>query len=189
MENFLDKLGDFEDQENKTKAVIEALLFTYGEALSYKQIAEVLEIDIRKIKKIITNMKRDYETLHRGLILKEFNDKVQLSTKPEYGHYIKKLVKADSRQNLSQAALETLALVAYKQPITKSQIDEVRGVRSDRAVTTLIDRSLIKESGRLEATGRPILYTTTDDFLKYFGFKNIKELPELIELNLDLVEE
>ncbi|MEG1416548.1 MAG: SMC-Scp complex subunit ScpB, partial [Clostridium sp.] len=157
--------------------------------LSYKALSDVLEIDVRHIKKLIQSMKKDYEGASRGLTIKEFNDKVQLSTKVDYGRYIKKFVKSDSRQNLSQAALETLSLVAYKQPITKSEIDDIRGVRSDRAVATLLERSLIKEAGRLEATGRPILYTTTDDFLKYFGFKNIKELPELVEFNMDLVEE
>lgn len=189
MDNFLDKLGIIEEEENKNKGIIESLLFTFGEPLSYKHIGEVLDLDVRKVKKLIGKMKVEYSTLSRGLVIKEFNDKVQLSTKPEYGSYIKKLVKSDSRQNLSQAALETLALTAYKQPITKSEIDDIRGVRSDRAVATLLERGLIKEAGRLEATGRPILYTTTDDFLKYFGFKNINELPELIEFNTDLVEE
>ncbi|MEF9951837.1 MAG: SMC-Scp complex subunit ScpB [Clostridium sp.] len=189
MENFLDKLGEFEHEQNRNKGIIETLLFTSGEPLSYKTLGEILELDVRNVKKIITSMRKEYDVASRGLTIKEFNDKVQLSTKIEYGKFIKKLVKTDSRQNLSQAALETLSLVAYKQPITKSEIDDIRGVRSDRAVATLLERSLIKEAGRLEATGRPILYTTTDDFLKYFGFKNIKELPELVEFNMDLVEE
>ncbi|KMT21371.1 SMC-Scp complex subunit ScpB [Clostridium cylindrosporum] len=189
MENFLEGLGILEEEEMRNKGIIESLLFTFGEPLSYKNIGEILELDVRKVKKIISNMKREYEVPTRGLTIKEFNGKVQLSTKPEYGSYIKRLIKSDSRQNLSQAALETLALVAYKQPITKSEIDDIRGVRSDRAVTTLLERGLIKEAGRLEATGRPILYTTTDDFLKYFGFKSINELPELIEFNMDFVEE
>lgn len=189
MENFLNELGVFEKEDEKNKGIIECLLFTHGEPLSYKTIGRILEIDVRKVKKTVAKMKKEYEISSRGITIKEFNDKIQLSTKTEYGEYIKKLVKPDSRQNLSQAALETLALIAYKQPITKSEIDDIRGVRSDRAVATLLDRALIKEAGRLEATGRPILYTTTDDFLKYFGFENISELPELIELNTDLVEE
>lgn len=189
MENFLNAIEIEDKEKEKFKGIIEGLLFTYGEPLSYKQIGKVINMDVRKIKKIITSMKIDYETSSRGISIKEFNDKVQLFTKPEYGFYIKRLIKPDSKQNLSQAALETLALVAYKQPITKSEIDDIRGVRSDRAVTTLLERALIKEAGRLEATGRPILYTTTEDFLKYFGFKDISELPELIEFNMDLVEE
>lgn len=189
MDNFFDKLGILEEEESINKGIIEALLFTSGDPLSYKQISEVISLDVRRVKKLITKMKQEYEDINRGITIKEFNDKVQLCTKIEHGQHIKKLIKSDSRQNLSQAALETLALVAYKQPITKSQIDDIRGVRSDRAVTTLLDRNLIKEAGRLEATGRPILYTTTDDFLKYFGFKNINELPELIEFNMEMVEE
>lgn len=189
MENFLDELGFFEKEEEESKGIIECLLFTHGEPLAYKTIGKILELDTRKVKKIVEKMKKEYEVSSRGITIKEFNEKIQLATKSEYGEYIKKLVKPDSRQNLSQAALETLALIAYKQPITKSEIDDIRGVRSDRAVSTLLDRALIKEAGRLEATGRPILYTTTDDFLKYFGFENIDELPELIELNTDLVEE
>ena len=96
-----------------------------------------------------------------------------------------------AEENISQTdkAIETLAIIAYKQPITKVEIDEIRGVRSDRAISTLLERGLIRESGRLETTGRPILYCTTDEFLKYFGFKNLNELPELIELNLENEEE
>lgn len=189
MDNFLDKLGILDEENNRNKGIIESLLFTSGDPLSYKQIGEILSLDVRRVKKIVSKMKEEYESCSRGILIKEFNNKVQLATKPEYGSYIKRLVKSDSRQNLSQASLETLSLIAYKQPITKSEIDDIRGVRSDRAVATLLERELIKEAGRLEATGRPILYTTTDNFLKYFGFKNIEELPELVEFNTDLVEE
>jgi segregation and condensation protein B len=188
MEDFLNELG-LTGNEERVKGIIEGILFAAGDPIAIKEIAEIVGIDQKQLKRIIKEMINDYEKDSRGIYILEFNDKIQLSTKPEYSHYIKKLIRFETRQNLSQAALETLAIVAYKQPITKSEIDEIRGVRSDRAVTTLLERNLIREAGRLEATGRPILYSTTDEFLKYFGFKNIDELPELIEFNMNFVEE
>jgi segregation and condensation protein B len=188
MDDFLNELG-LTGNEERVKGIIEGVLFAAGDPISIKEIGEIVGIDQRHLKRIIKEMVVEYEKDSRGIYIVEFNDKIQLSTKSEYSQYIKRLVKFETRQNLSQAALETLAIVAYKQPITKSDIDEIRGVRSDRAVATLLERNLIKEAGRLEATGRPILYSTTDEFLKYFGFKNIEELPELIEFNMNFVEE
>lgn len=188
MEDFLKDLG-FNDNLDRLKGILESVLFASGEAMSKRDIKDRLNINEKTLKNIIDQMNKDYDGEGRGLILIEFNDKIQLSTKPEYSEYIKRFIKVDSRQNLSQAAIETLAIIAYKQPITKVEIDEIRGVRSDRAIQTLTERNLIKEGGRLETTGRPILYCTTDDFLKYFGFKNLEELPELIEFNMNFVEE
>jgi segregation and condensation protein B len=116
------------------------------------------------------------------------NDEYQLVTKPQNTNYLQKLLKTNTRQSLSQAALETLAIVAYKQPITRINIDEIRGVKSDRAVLTLLDRGLIKETSRLDVAGRPILYSTTDKFLVYFGLENLEQMPSLDEiLSLDEV--
>lgn len=169
----------------RLKGIIESILFISGSAVSIKDLSDILCTDAKSVKKIINEMVEEYKNEARGICILEFNDKVQLSTKPQYADYVKKLVKPEGRQNLSQAALETLAIVAYKQPITKAEIDDIRGVRGDRALMTLVERGLVKETGRMDTAGRPILYSTTDDFLKYFGFKNIKELPELIELNLN----
>lgn len=188
MENFLEKMG-IVDSEDRIRGIIEGILFTAGDAVSLKDISEVTDIGEKQIRQILKRMAEDYRNESRGIILLEFNGKVQLASKPDYGEYIKRFIRPEGRQYLSQAALETLSIIAYKQPITKAEIDEIRGVRSDRAVSTLLEKNLIKESGRLDTTGRPILYSTTDDFLKYFGFKNIKELPELIEFNMDFVEE
>lgn len=188
-------MGDFEkymefvEENSKLKGIIEALLFTSGDALSYKDISTIMEMEEKEVKGIVSNMKEEYNKDARGLHIIEFNNKIQISTKPCYSQYIKRLVKPGNRQNLSQAALETLAIIAYRQPITKIEVDEIRGVRSDRAISTLMERGLIKECGRKDSPGRPILYGTTEDFLKYFGFKNIKELPELIEFNLEYEEE
>lgn len=188
MGDFLIDFG-FRENKDRIKGIIESILFAVGDGIEIKELANIIEIDTRELKKILLELGKDYEKENRGLMLVEFNNKVQLATKPEYSSYIKKILKPDSKQNLSQAAIETLAIIAYKQPITKVEIDEIRGVRSDRAITTLLERGLIRESGRLETTGRPILYCTTDEFLKYFGFKNLNELPELIEFNLENEEE
>jgi segregation and condensation protein B len=190
MEDFLNAAGFiYSDDDRRIKGIIEAVLFAVGNPVSVRELAELLELNEKQVRRHLNEMSEYYNDDSRGLYLVEFNNKVQISTKPEYGDYIKRFVKPDSRQNLSQAALETLAIVAYKQPITKAEVDEVRGVRSERAIATLVERGLIAESGRLETTGRPIIYSTTEDFLKYFGFKSISELPELIEFKMDFVEE
>lgn len=188
MDAFIEKLALAEDNDS-VKGIIECILFAAGDPLSVAEISEILEMNEKRVRKIIEDMNREYKDIKRGLYIVEFNNKCQLSTKPEYGSYIKKLVKPDGRQNLSQAAMETLAIIAYKQPITRIDVDELRGVRSDRAIATLLEKGLIKETGRLDTVGRPILYGTTEDFLKYFGFKNIRELPELIEFNMEFLEE
>lgn len=177
------------ENKQRIKGIIEAVLFALGEGIEIKELANIVDLDTKELKSIIDEMTDELERENRGLILVEYNNKIQLATKPEYANYIKRILKPDSKQNLSQAAIETLAIIAYKQPITKVEIDEIRGVRSDRAISTLLERGLIRESGRLETIGRPILYCTTDEFLKYFGFKNLNELPELIELNLENEEE
>lgn len=188
MDDFMEKLELAEDNDS-VKGIIECILFAAGDPISLRELSEIIEINDKRIKKIIEDMNQYYNEARRGLYIVEFNNKYQLSTKPEYGSYVKKLIKPEGRQNLSQAAMETLAIVSYRQPITRIDIDELRGVRSDRAIATLLEKGLIKEAGRMDTVGRPILYGTTEDFLKYFGFKNIKELPELIEFNLDFVEE
>lgn len=187
MEDFLVDF-DIEDNDERLKGIIEAILFASGDPVSIKDIAQIVRVSEKRVESLLDFLSEDYMAESRGLYIVRFNNKVQLSTKSEYAEYVKRLIKPEGRQNLSQAALETLSIIAYKQPITRMEIDEIRGVRSDRAIATLVERGLIKESGRLDAPGRPILYSTTDEFLKYFGFKNIKELPELIEFNLEDVE-
>ena len=188
MDDFIEKLELVEDNDS-IKGIIECILFASGDAIALRELGDMININEKRARRIIEDMNLDYKNNNRGLYIVEFNNKLQLSTKPEYGAYVKKLIKPEGKQNLSHAAMETLAIIAYKQPFTRIEIDELRGVRSDRAISTLLEKGLIKECGRMETVGRPILYGTTEDFLKYFGFKNIKELPELIEFNLDFVEE
>jgi segregation and condensation protein B len=176
---------------NKSKyfSIIESLLFVSGEPLKLKNIAAILECEIQYTAEILNDMQLKYVDEERGIKLIAINDEYQLVTKSQNGDYVQKLLKTNTRQSLSQAALESLAIVAYKQPITRAQIDEIRGVKSDRAILTLQEKNLIKESGRLEAPGRPILYGTTEEFLRGFDLSNLEQLPELESLLNEAEEE
>lgn len=166
---------------DKYESIIEAVLFASGEPLKLKQIASIIECNEKYTKRILDNMIIKYNDEKRGIKLICINDSYQLVTKPENSNYVSKLLKTNSRQSLSQAAMETLAIIAYKQPITRIDVDEIRGVKSDRAILTLQEKKLIKESGRLDVPGRPILYSTTDEFLRSFSIGNLDELPNLDE--------
>ncbi len=164
-------------------SILESLLFAAGdEGLSLKQIAEVLEVDVLLANEIIENLKQEYESNeNRGIMMVQLAGTFQLATKKDNADYLKKLVDSPHTSTLSQAALETLAIIAYKQPITRAEIEEIRGVKTERPLNTLMAKALIKEVGRAEGTGRAILYGTTKEFLDYFGLKNLNELPPLPE--------
>ncbi|MBP2240732.1 segregation and condensation protein B [Cytobacillus eiseniae] len=165
------------------QGIVESLLFAAGdEGLSLKQIAIVLEVDELQAEEIIKDLMNNYqEDDMRGITIVELAGTFQLVTKKEHSLYLKKLVAAPSSAALSQAALETLAIIAYKQPITRVEIEEIRGVKTERPIHTLTAKALIKEVGRAEGTGRAFLYGTTKEFLDYFGLKRIEELPPLPE--------
>lgn len=167
----------------KWKGILESLLFAAGdEGLSLKQIAAVLDVEELKANEIVAELQIEYEKDdNRGITIVQLAGVFQLATKKEHANYLKKLVESPGAGHLSQAALETLAIIAYKQPITRVEIEEIRGVKTERPLHTLTSRALIKEVGRAEGTGRAILYGTTKEFLDYFGLKNIKELPPLPE--------
>lgn len=175
---------EIEEASCKTRyfSVIEALLFTAGEPLKIKDIASILECSVEFAKLLLDEFSDKYKAEDRGIKLIEINDSYQLVTKQENSDYVQKMLNINTRQSLSQAALETLAIVAYKQPVTRIEIDEIRGVKSDRAVSTLVEKKLIKECGRKELPGRPIMYGITDEFLKCFGIKELGQLPSLKEL-------
>lgn len=164
------------------KSVIEGLLFVAGDVVSLKELSHVLSIDEGTIKRIINQMSDTYNEEKRGIQIIEVNGCYQFCTRPEHYEYIERLVKPQTRQGLSQAALETLSIIAYKQPITKAQIDSIRGVKSESSISRLQEKELIFEAGRLDAPGRPMIYCTTDNFLKLFGLKNLQELPPLQEM-------
>lgn len=169
-------------KKHKYFSIIESLIFVAGEPLKIKEIASIIECNIEKAKVLMDELMEQYKNMQRGISLININDEYQFVTKHENSSYIQKLLKTNTRQSLSQAALETLAIIAYKQPVTRINIDEIRGVKSDRAILTLLERGLIKESGRLEVAGRPILYSTTDKFLVHFGLENLEQMPLLEDL-------
>lgn len=164
-------------------SILESLLFAAGdEGLSLKQLAEVLEVDELHASEMIEDLRQEYDRDDkRGIMIVQLAGTFQLATKKENAAYLKKLVDSPHTSTLSQAALETLAIIAYKQPITRAEIEDIRGVKTERPLHTLMAKVLIKEAGRAEGTGRAILYGTTKEFLDYFGLKNLKELPQLPE--------
>lgn len=184
---------EFEElsERPRIKSVIESLLFVSGEPLSIKDITNALESNIKVVKEVLDEMVLEYDNEKRGIKLISINGEYQLVTKAENGDYIQKLLKKNKRQSLSQASLESLAIIAYKQPITRVDIDEIRGVKSESAMQRLIEKDLIKEVGRLEVPGRPILFGTTEEFLRQFGLRELNELPSLDIYNEDnsIIEE
>jgi segregation and condensation protein B len=181
--------GQFEFEETSRKvihkSIIEAMLFVSGEPLTLREIAINLEATPKYVEEVLEELIEDYNIEERGIKLISINGGYQLVTKPEYSDYIQKLLKKNKRQSLSQASLESLAIIAYKQPITRIDIDEIRGVKSDSAIQRLLEKDLIKEIGRLEVPGRPILYGTSEEFLRQFGLQDLKELPSLDLFSFD----
>lgn len=162
---------------DEAKSIIEALLLVSSEPLTVKTIASILEREELDITYLLKDIKADCEKERRGFCLMEVAGGYLFATRQEHAPYVEKLVKP-RLSTLSQAALEALAIIAYKQPITRSEIDEIRGVNSDSSLNTLLERGLIEEKGRKETIGRPILFGTTAAFLKYFCLKSLNELPK-----------
>ncbi|GBG54992.1 segregation and condensation protein B [Sporomusaceae bacterium FL31] len=165
------------------KGHIEALLFACGEPLSASRLADILEIPIEQLILLISEITEEMAADNRGVTILEVAGGYQMCTKPELIAIVEKLA-AVQETRLSSAAMETLAIVAFRQPITKQEIENIRGVKVDKVMLTLLDRGLVKEVGRKEALGRPILYGTTHDFLKCFGLNSLDELPALSEFVL-----
>lgn len=159
------------------EAQIEAILFTMGEAVEVERIAGALDHDEDTIRKIIRNMMDQYAQEERGIHIIELDGAFQMCTKPEMYETIIKITHIPKKHVLTDVLLETLSIIAYKQPITKLQIEAIRGVKSDHAVNKLIEYNLICEMGRMDAPGRPILFGTTEDFLRSFGIQSLEDLP------------
>ncbi|OBZ17834.1 MULTISPECIES: SMC-Scp complex subunit ScpB [Bacillales] len=170
----------------KLKTIIEGLLFMAGdEGLTKRQLADILELDAELASDLVYDLQRDLEREGRGIQIAEVAASYRLTTHLEHAPYFERMAYTPTRSQLSQAALETLSIVAYRQPITRISIEEIRGVKSDRAIQSLVSKDLIEEVGRAEQIGRPILYGTTKSFLDYFGLPSIKELPEPGNVDLD----
>ncbi|MEK4228910.1 SMC-Scp complex subunit ScpB [Solibacillus sp. FSL H8-0538] len=166
---------------NNLMSKIEALLFVVGdEGMSVKQLAQYLEVEPMDIEAGLSELQTQYEESEvRGITLKQLAGSYQITTKPALADAIKKLVENPTNQVLTAASLEVLAIIAYKQPITRAEVEDLRGVKSERPIATLVSRALVQEVGRAEGTGRAILYGTTKEFLNYFGLKSLQELPPL----------
>ena len=164
---------------SELEAVVESLLFIAGDAVPLASIAQTIELDQATTRAVVLSLADKYEKEKRGLRIVEIADAYQMCTAAECFEYIRNMYKSPQRQGLTQSLLETLAIIAYKQPITKGQIEEIRGVSAEHAVSKLVEKKLVCEVGRLDAPGKPILFGTTEDFLRYFGFKSVSELPPL----------
>ena len=164
---------------DKKEAIIEAVLFTMGDSVPLEKIAAVLELGKEETQFIIRQMMLRYEEEDRGIKIIELDGAYQMCTKKEMYEYLIRIAKQPKKQVLTDVLLETLSIIAYKQPITKMEIEKIRGVSSDHAVNKLIEFNLVEEKGRLEAPGRPVLFGTTEEFLRCFGLSSLSELPEL----------
>ena len=164
---------------------IEAILFVAGEAVRVEDLAKALNVSQREVETELNRIRDEYDFHQRGFTLKRFGHQVQLATRALYSQDVVHLLQPVQKQSLSQAAMETLAVVAYKQPVTRAEVEQVRGVKCDYSLQSLMNKELIMEVGRKEALGRPILYGTTENFLAHFGLSTLEDLPPMPELPQD----
>ena len=168
-------------QDGNLRGRIEAILFVAGEAVNIRDLAKALQTSEATVRTELNAIRDEYDYNQRGFLLKRFGDKVQLATRPLYAQDVLRLLQPVQQQSLSQAAMETLAVVAYKQPVTRAEVEQVRGVKCDYSLQSLTNKGLIKEVGRKDTIGRPILFGTTDEFLSHFGLEGLEFLPPLPE--------
>lgn len=172
-------------ERTKAQAVIEAILFAMGESVEISRLAEVIEEDKKITKQILNEMAEQYQEENRGISLIWLEDSVQLCSKGELYEYLIKIAKAPRKVVFTDSLMETLSIIAYKQPITRLEIEKIRGVSCDHAVNRLLEFELITELGRKDAPGRPLLFGTTEQFLRSFGVKSLEELPEVSTVQLE----
>ena len=172
-------------EKDKAKAVLEAILFTMGDSVEIDRLAAVIEEDKDTTRKLLDEMASEYQKQDRGIGLTTLEDAVQMCTKSELYEYLIKIAKTPKKFVLTDTLLETLSIIAYKPPITSLEIEKVRGVSCDHAVNRLLEFDLIMEVGRMDAPGRPLLFGTTEQFLRSFGVKSIEELPELSAVQIE----
>ena len=166
-------------EEKNYRAIIEAILFTLGESVELGKIAETIELSKSETKKILEQMMNEWNESDRGVTIMELDGSYQMCTKSEMYEYLIKIAKQPKRRVLTDVLLETLSIIAYKQPVTKAEIEKIRGVSSEHAVSKLVEYNLVCELGRLDAPGRPLLFGTTEEFLRSFGVNSIDNLPVL----------
>lgn len=173
------------EEKNKIKGIIEAILFAAGREVKVNELMSALELSSEEVINIIESMKLEYEKEERGIQIINVNDAYQLCTKKENYEYIYPIFDKRSKPNLSQAAMETLSIIAYNPRITRAEIESIRGVSSDGTIYKLLDYNLIEDKGKADAPGRPTTYGVTKEFLKMFGLTSLEELPELPRYKLD----
>jgi len=166
-------------EDLKKKAIIEALLFVAGEPITLDSIVKATDMQKPEVKRLSDELIAEYRAKNSGILIVEIAEGYQMATNPDFAVWVKKFKNINQTARLSQPALETLAIIAYRQPITRLEIDQFRGLNSDGAVKSLLDKRLIKIVGKKETPGRPFLYGTTKEFLQYFGLKNLSDLPPI----------
>lgn len=172
-------------EDRDYKAVIEAILFTMGESVELEKIADALELDKNKTKKLIEEMQEELNNSKRGVTIMELDGSYQMCTKTEMYEYLIRIAKQPKKRVLTDVLLETLSIIAYKQPVTRVEVEKIRGVSSDHAISKLVEYNLVCELGRLDAPGRPLLFGTTEEFLRSFGVHSVDELPVLSPMQVE----
>ena len=170
-------------EEGSMKGRIEAILFVAGEAVLVNELARALEISLEELETALNELRDEYDFAQRGFCLKRFGQHVQLATRALYSEDVVRLLQPVQKQSLSQAVMETLAVVAYRQPVTKAEVEQIRGVKCDYSIHSLVTKNLITEVGRKDTLGRPILYGTTEEFLSHFGLEALEDLPPMPDVN------
>lgn len=173
----LRQTGKDDMEKEQQRAAIEAILFTMGDAVEASRLAQTLEISVQEVKERIEEMADAYESEDRGIRILRLEDSYQLCTKKEYYEILIRIARIPKKIHLTDVLMETLAIIAYKQPVTKLEIEKIRGVKSDHAVNRLVEYELVTELGRLDAPGRPILFGTSENFLRHFGIDSLEDLP------------
>lgn len=176
-------------EREQQKAVLESILFTMGESVEVDRLASVIEEDKKVTREILQEMKAEFDNRVCGITLLELGDSFQMCTKGEMYEYLIKIAKTPRKYVMTDTLLETLSIIAYKQPITRLEIEKIRGVSCDHAVNRLVEFGLITEVGRMDAPGRPLLFGTTEEFLRSFGVKSLEELPELSAVQIEEFKE
>jgi len=171
--------GRREESQGNVQGRIEAILFVAGEPVLMEELAKALDVSVSEVQTTLGQMRDDYDYHQRGFLIRFVGERVQLATRPLYAPDVVRLLQPIQKQSLSQAAMETLAVVAYKQPITRAEVEQIRGVKCDYSLQSLINKNLVQEVGRKDTVGRPILYGTTPEFLIHFGIGRLDELPAM----------
>ena len=182
----MEKETEYESMNEKNySAIIEAILFTMGESVSLEKLAEVLELDKKQTHEILEQMMEEWNRTERGITIIELDGAYQMCTKTEMYDYLIKIAKQPKHRVLTDVQLETLSIIAYKQPVTRAEIEKIRGVSCEYAINKLIEYNLICELGRLDAPGRPLLFGTTEEFLRSFGVNSLDNLPILNQVQME----